>query len=145
MSCEKLEQVQAYFDSEMTPRDHEAFAAHLEACADCRALLAELQALSNLFAAAPLPAMPAGLFNRLEKTWTTTRDRGVLRIASWLTAAAASVLIGTLLIHRAAPEPSAPWQTAAVMPPMESHDEPAAEYALAAQWIANDLSVGDRQ
>jgi hypothetical protein len=87
---------------------------------------------------------------RLEKSFYAARDRGVLRIASWLTAAAAGVLFGTLLTwSEPANEPIAAaiapstWQTVAVMPPPDDADD-VPELVLAAQWMANDLSLADR-
>jgi len=60
-----------------------------------------------------------------------------------LLAAAAAVLFGALLVWpREAVETSSPWQTAAVMPPIESRDDVATE-VLATQWIANDLSLAE--
>ena len=131
--------------------DRAALEAHLDQCADCRSLLADLRGLSHLIASASLAPMSPEAMARLSKTWHAARDRGLLRITSWLTAAAAAVLIGTLLMFhdRTAPtntiiattasEPV--WETAAVMPPLNA-DENVPEIVALATWMANDLSYG---
>src|SRR5258705_130467 len=64
MSCEKTAQVHAYYDDELPRQQRGAVEAHLQECADCRALLAELHQVSNLIAAAPLAPMPQFAFAR---------------------------------------------------------------------------------
>ncbi len=150
MTCDRAAQVHAYHDDALTASDRAALEAHLEGCADCRALLADLRGIAHLIASAPLTAMSPEAMARLSKTWHAARDRGILRITSWLTAAAAAVLIGTLLLFndRAAPtntsiatasEPA--WETVAVMPPLNA-DENVPEIVALATWMANDLSYG---
>jgi hypothetical protein len=78
-----------------------------------------------------------------------TRERGVLRVAGWLTAAAAALLMGGLVmlprsqsdrtpLVDGAPVPVS-WETAPVMPPSDEH-EGLPETIQVAQWIADDLS-----
>ena len=150
MTCDRAAQVHAYHDEALAASERAALEAHLESCADCQSLLADLRGLSNLIASAPLAAMSPEAMARLGKSWRSARDRGLLRITSWLTAAAAAVLIGTLLMFhdRTAPtnttiavtEPAA-WDTAAVMPPLNA-DENVPEIVALATWMANDLSYG---
>jgi anti-sigma factor RsiW len=153
MSCDKSAQVHAYHDDALATSGRVALEAHLESCADCQALLADLRGLSNLIAAAPLVTMSPEAMNRLAKSWRTARDRGLLRITSWLTAAAAAVLVGALLFVSdrngtinptllTSSEPA--WETVAVMPPLEA-DENVPEIVALATWMANDLSLGERQ
>ena len=156
MSCERFEQVHAYHDDALAAPERVAIEAHLESCAHCRALLADLRGLSNLIAAAPLTAMSPEAMERLSKSWRAARDRGLLRITSWLTAAAAAVLVGALLfvperngtgnptIANSNGTDASAWETAAVMPPLEV-DESVPEIVALATWMANDLSLGERQ
>jgi anti-sigma factor RsiW len=155
MSCEQAAQVHAYHDGALASPQRAAVEAHLEGCADCRDLLADLRGLSSLIAAAPLAAISPAAMARLNDALRTARDRGLLRITTWLTAAAAAILIGALLMFPHTNGPSNPvvasapnvdpaWEPLAVMPPLEA-DESVPEVVALAQWMANDLSYGERQ
>src|SRR5437763_9080046 len=102
MSCDKTTQVHAFYDDEMPLSQRGAFEAHLQTCGDCRQLLAMLRRTSALIAAAPLAELPPAVLARLTNTWDSVRERaserGVMRIAGWLTAAAAALLVGALLV-----------------------------------------------
>jgi anti-sigma factor RsiW len=142
MSCEKTAQVQAYYDGELSPAERAAMVAHLQQCAECRDELSDLKELSELVAAAPMAAMSADAMARLQNNFTRLRDRGVMRIASWLTAAAAAILVGALLLGRQVQNDYAhvgTWQTAAVMPPPEDPST-GGELVAVAQWMASDLA-----
>src|SRR5687767_5777805 len=97
MNCEREAQVQAYHDGELPAEQRESMEQHLRECADCAALLVELRQMSAMVASAPRMEMTADSLRRLEQAWWRQRDRGVLRLAEWLTAAAAAVIIGTLV------------------------------------------------
>jgi predicted anti-sigma-YlaC factor YlaD len=123
---------------------------HLRECGECRELAAELERLSRLLASAPMAPMPPSLMERLERSLWAARERSVLRLAEWLTATAAAVLIGALLVWpgarqdeglRASASGGGSWP-AAIMPPAEAHDGDVASAELVgvAQWMANDLS-----
>ena len=150
MSCDRAAQLHAYHDGELSPAERDAVEAHLRNCVDCAELLADLRRVSALVATAPMENLSPIALARLEKSFYAARDRGVLRVASWLTAAAAGVLFGTLLTWtEPAGEPIATviapstWQTVAVMPPPDDADD-VPELVLVAQWMANDLSLADR-
>jgi hypothetical protein len=73
----------------------------------------------------------------------------MMRIAGWLTAAAAALLIGALLT---APTPAENvpmkaglWEAMAVMPPAETPGEANSDLVQVAQWMADDLSLGERR
>lgn len=154
MSCERSAQVHVYHDNALAASQRVALEAHLEECADCRELLADLHRLSNLIGSAPLAAMSPETMDRLSRSLHAARDRGVLRITSWLTAAAAAVLVGTLLLvpdRNGTPNPTVianatanepAWETVAVMPPLGA-DENVPEIIALATWMANDLSPND--
>jgi hypothetical protein len=102
--------------------------------------------LSKLVSEAALVEMPAELVERVQRRWSAARDRSVLRLASWMTAAAAAVLIGAVLIRHmswtdAAARPAI-WETVAVTPPVEVPEEVNPDLVVLAQWMADDLSSG---
>src|SRR4051812_45379020 len=128
MSCDRAAQVHAYHDRQLGPAAREAFELHLESCRDCAALLRELRAISRIVAAAPLPVASAKTNERLYAAWHLAQQRGVLRISSWLTGAAAAVLVGALLLTPKGNTSSDPggvssaqqggvWEATALMPP----------------------------
>src|SRR2546423_10948053 len=96
MSCDNIRQVHAYHDGELPLIERARVEAHLRGCGDCAALLAELRRMSQLVAAARVADMPQDAMHRLEQSfWAArARDRGVLRLAEWMTGVAAAVLIG---------------------------------------------------
>src|SRR5207247_3305931 len=122
---------------------------HVRDCRDCAELLAELRQMSQLLAAAPPADMPAQAMNRLEQSFWANRDRGVLRLAEWMTGMAAAVLVGAAILwHAPAPTPtsSTNLQAAALMPPAETRDDASAssDVVVLAEWMANDLSTQAR-
>lgn len=145
MACGRTVEIQLYHDGELGGADHEEVTAHLQECAECRRLLADLQRLSSLLSEAPLVQMRPDAMDRLGRYPHTAAERGILRIAGWLTATAAAVLIGTLLTRPNIPVEMASrpaiWETMAVMPPAEERDETNSDLAVAAQWMADDLSA----
>ncbi len=54
MSCEELsEELSAYLDGELSPRERAALKAHLERCSRCREELVSLRAVSQLVGSLP--------------------------------------------------------------------------------------------
>jgi anti-sigma factor RsiW len=154
MTCEKIAEVHAYHDGELDSGRRVALEAHLAVCAECRELLSELEGLSAFLARAPLPVMPERAVSRFHGSWYEARDRGMVRVASWMTAVAAMLLVGALLAQPTAPATgqtktgpvkAGPWETFAIAPPAEVHGESGAtsELVQVAQWMADDLSVGE--
>ena len=143
MSCFSAEQLQAFYDGELPAQKRAAIHAHVSQCADCRQVVAELEKLSQLLGNASLSPEPSGMIGRLNDAWDAASDRGVLRIAGWLTAAAAAVLVAAILHTPREPELASPavWQTVAAMSPEQVQDPNRSEIVLA-QWMADDLSTG---
>ena len=145
--CEQSTQVHRYHDGYLTAQAREEVETHLRDCPECAALLADLRGLSSLIAAAPRAQIPADALARLRDAQYVVRDRGVLRIASWLTAAAASIALATLLIKPAdqmdpsATASAAVWQTRAVMPPDQVGDGGSGDLVVMAQWMADELTT----
>jgi anti-sigma factor RsiW len=151
MTCDRANQIYAYYDGELPAEQRQAVEAHLRECTQCRELLAQLQALSSLFVSARLEPMPGGAIERLEAAWDSAQDRAILRISSWLTAAAAAVLVGAIMFvpkESSAVTTEAPgvWQEVAVNTPVEQRDSARAESVVLAQWMADEVSArGERQ
>ena len=150
MTCDKAAQIHAYHDGELPPAERIAIDAHLNGCASCAELLADLRRVSERVATAPMANLSPIAMARLEKSFYAASDRGVLRVASWLTAAAAAVLVAVSLWPVKPVETTAivstpsPWQTFAVMPPADASDD-VPEVVAVAQWMANDLSADGEQ
>jgi anti-sigma factor RsiW len=150
MTCEKSAQIHAYHDGEVSPEDARAWAAHLSECGECTALLSELRGLTAMIGRAAMPEMRPMAVGRYYAAWTQARDRALLRITSWLTAAAAAVLIGALSLwphaqgdgRKTTAHRPAMWEAVAVAPPAETQAESNSELVQVAQWMADDLSLG---
>jgi hypothetical protein len=161
MQCPGAAQLEAYHDSELSPAMRVQLESHLLNCGDCRAALEQSRGLSAMIAAAPLTPMPDTVMSRLRDAFDlirarslgermiqerAARERGVRRVAGWLTAAAAALLLGGLVMMPSSRPPSVADNTfdtadaAAVMPPHEQY-EGTPEVIQVAQWIAEDLSV----
>jgi anti-sigma factor RsiW len=149
MTCDKAAQVHAYYDGELDLSRAQMFEAHLERCAECSRLLAELRELSALMSEAPRAELPPQAISRFQGAWYVARDRGIMRIAASLTAVAAMLLVGALLTGPAAPgsTPMKPalWEAMAVMPPAETQGEANSDLVQVAQWMADDLSLDERR
>jgi anti-sigma factor RsiW len=154
MPCERAAQVQAYHDGRLTAQGRAEVEDHLRDCGPCAALLAELRGLSRLIAAAPRARISDQAMLRLRQSYRAAADRSILRISSWLTAAAAAVLVGALRVRPAADRSdanqvqiaSAAWQTQAVMPPSpDARDGSAAgsDVVMLAQWMADEFEPAD--
>jgi anti-sigma factor RsiW len=149
MTCEKAAQVHAYYDGELDASRDRMFEAHLQRCAECSALLAELRELSSLLSSAPRAELPAQAMLGFHGAWHVARDRGIMRIAAALTAVAAMLLVGALLTGPPAqgntPAKPALWEAMAVMPPTETQGEANSDLVQVAQWMADDLSLDERR
>jgi anti-sigma factor RsiW len=146
MTCEKAAQIHAYHDDALSAADRSAVEAHLATCAECKSLLVDLQKLSGMFATVELPAMPPRAVNRMYGSWHAAKvaqERGVRRLAGWLTAAAAAILILVPLQSQKSEmnEHVTDVDTGAFLPPASPREDSNTELVQVAQWMANDLSV----
>jgi anti-sigma factor RsiW len=87
-------EIQAYHDGELDAARRQAVAAHLAGCQPCSLMLAELVAMSSLFASAPLPRLSQMSMHRLHNKIEEAMERGLLRIAWTISGIAASILVG---------------------------------------------------
>jgi anti-sigma factor RsiW len=147
MTCDRVSEIHALHDGELTGEAALAAEGHLAQCEACSELLADLRGLTALVAAAELREMRPMAVGRFYDAWTEARDRGLVRITSWLTAAAAAVLIGALWLWPVAETKTTAsrpgmWETVAIVPPAETQAESNSELVQVAQWMADDLSLG---
>lgn len=97
MSGHEQERLSAFLDDALPPRERAEVAAHLDACAECAARLAELAAVDAAVGAAPLEA-PSGYFESLP---SRVRARlpprtAARRLPAWTWAAAAALLLAVV-------------------------------------------------
>jgi anti-sigma factor RsiW len=149
MNCDQSANVQRYYDGELSDADRRTLEAHLIICAACAAELADLRRLSSHLSGISTPTLSNESLARLHATANVAEERGVLRLAEWLTAAAAAVLaIGITglmrgeTIHAKAPDT---WEQAAVAYPSEAVASERAELVQMAEWIRADLSGGSER
>lgn len=147
MSCQLAAQIEAYHDRRLTAQARQEVEAHLHDCGECAALLAELQSLSLVIQAAPMQPISVDALARLRESLHAAAERSILHIAGWLTAAAAAILVGALLLS---PSPRADqtqiasmptsWQIEAVSPPpTELADGSMSSEVVPAQWMADEF------
>jgi hypothetical protein len=132
MNGHERERLSAYLDRELPPDERAAVEAHLSACPECAAFLAELAAVDE--AAASLPAeAPEGYFEgfparvraRLKPPKVTSPGR---RVPAWTWAAAAALLLAVvtpLTLRQLRPSPGEAPSTAPVaLQPVPAKAEP---------------------
>lgn len=144
MTCDQNTQIHAYYDGALDAAGKQRVEAHLSECAECRQVLEELRGLSHLLAVIPLPEMPASAINRMYGSWWNSKqaqERGIRRLAGWMSAAAAVVMVIVPLMGQPSPQAEAvTWEARGLMAPSVPRDDPNADLIQVAQWMANDLS-----
>lgn len=144
MICGKTIFVEAYYDGEMDSAERAAFEAHLRTCAECREELAHLRRISSEISKASIPALSNTAMARFHGSVNVAEERGVLRLAEWLTAAAAAVLaIGlTGLFRHDTTHASAPdtWEQAAIAYPTDHDPTVQSDVLQLTEWMRTDLS-----
>jgi anti-sigma factor RsiW len=149
MTCDKAAQVHAYYDGELPASQQQLMREHLLDCPECGRLLADLRRLSSLLAGASWPEVSAAAMQRLSRSWRVARDRGVRRVAEWLTGSAAAVLLaGLVLTPVTRPTDTATpggrsitWEAVVTSP--AQLDDADQETVQIAQWLANDLAAAE--
>src|SRR6186997_1176895 len=98
MTCEQTAQIHRYHDGDLSPAEQAFVQEHLTTCGECRELLGDLQDISRMFATVDLPEVTNRAINRMQGAWwkaatAKAEDRSIRKLASWMTAAAAAVLV----------------------------------------------------
>jgi anti-sigma factor RsiW len=92
--CPHSLDISAYHDDELSPEKRVRLETHLQTgCPACVAELRQWQKLSSLIASAPTPVFTAAARDKLYKLAPVVEELGLVRVAIWATALAASVLI----------------------------------------------------
>jgi anti-sigma factor RsiW len=159
--CEHSIQLHAYHDGELSPALRVQLEAHVAGCEECRRELDELRQMARLLVAAPMPQMPADLPARIASSFESARrakDSGLRKLAGWLNAAAAVILLAAtvrmsgMMTRGTEKQPTEAssglrdWELSAVMPPDRQVDDAgSADLIQVAQWMARDLSSDERR
>lgn len=78
MSDHWIDRLSAYVDDELTPAERAACEAHLETCAECRAVAAELESLVRAAARFPVHPPPDNLWDGIATRVTGLPQEGVV-------------------------------------------------------------------
>ncbi|HSV15479.1 MAG TPA: zf-HC2 domain-containing protein [Tepidisphaeraceae bacterium] len=146
-TCALNTKLDAYHDGELAGAELASFERHLAECGECSRQLAQLRAMSDLFAAAPQVKLSQIAMHRLhQRIDVGGADQGLLRLGWTMSAIAASLLlVGSVWLTRMSnptttPEAAPPW----VGVPVVAQADPAyREIAAtpAAQWYLADAST----
>jgi ribonuclease E len=115
------ERLSAYLDGELPPEQMSAVAAHVAACPECAARLAEFAAVDEAAAALAATA-PSGYFEALPgrmRARVEPRRSGARRLPAWTWAAAAALLLAVVT-------PLTLWRSSLQMEPAPAREQPAA-------------------
>jgi anti-sigma factor RsiW len=149
LDCKQRAKVSAYYDNELAGAQKAEMEAHLAGCGRCRAELAALGALSGRLSAMKTPAVAKDMGARIRERLAAQEERGLLHVAEAMMGIAAAIMIAALVGIRmmnnaVATEPNPDWAVAAQHPSEEVAGAGNRETVLA-QWIVDDLSMGDSQ
>ncbi len=146
LDCDRQADVHRCHDGELEPDRRAELEAHLARCAACRGLLRELGGLSAILARAMPTPVPPEAMDRLREAILNRQERRALGVATWLTAAAAAVLLAAVLTRPAPTDRPwtgpARWETLAAAVRPEAIDDEEADLLATAQWMASDLATG---
>ncbi len=146
MACDRTDEVQRYHDGELTLDERGQLEAHFHSCAECRQFLRELGRLSSLLRFAPVSEPGPEFVARMHAhSRAAARDVKTIRLAGWLTAAAAAVLIGALLLGpESVSEPAASAETWESMARATVEDA-SPDSVVLAQWMVDELSSPEQR
>jgi len=122
--CPRELDIQRLHDGELPSNDRRLLEEHLATCPICAEERASLQRFSRQFQALPIASMPAEVKRRARSAWSHRSQRDIERLVAWFSAAAAIVLVGSLLYAPADEERTivtmssspASWELAAITP-----------------------------
>lgn len=96
MTCPQTHLVHAFHDGELDAQASAAVRGHVRQCPACAAELAWLEQLAQQVREAAPVAVPLELMSAVHRRINRLADPGVLRLARWLTAAAAVMALASL-------------------------------------------------
>jgi len=139
-------------DGEASPDEAARFAAHVATCDACRREAELVRWAGDAVRVARRPGPTLGMVERWANGTALAEDRRARRLAGWLTAAAAAVLVGLAAVQLARPAAdgsaaavaaSVEWDAASTLALASAADEQVPETLLAARWMAADLGAAD--
>ena len=141
-TCSYSMQLSAYHDGELSSSEREQLERHVAACPACAAELEQFRRLSALLDTAPRPRLSDESRRELYALAPQVEEAGYLRIAKWMTAMAASVMLAAsvwVMSHQPGTQafsdvPRA-WEQDAINPPTDASAEP-----RFAEFVVNGLS-----
>lgn len=141
-ACSYSIQLSAYHDGELSSSDREQVERHVAECPACAAELRQFRRLSALLDAAPRPRLNDQSRRDLYALAPQVQEASYLRIAKWMTAMAASMMLGAslwVMSHQPSTQafsdvPRA-WEQDAINPPTDASAEP-----RFAEFVVNGLS-----
>jgi anti-sigma factor RsiW len=155
-TCENIPQIHAYHDGQLSEHASQQLQAHLQYCPLCAAELESLRQVSDLFSSSTLPEMTplmlAQVHQRVDQRMNARIEHGVMRLAQWLSAAAAAILVVSSLqlafMHNSASADASPHLAWHMTTAMLSQETPLGESVTEEQsvtaWIVADLSTAMR-
>jgi anti-sigma factor RsiW len=153
-NCECSEKIGPYHDGELDSTSMREVEEHLRNCPACAAELADLRAMSQWLAAAPIPRLSQMSVHRLHNKTNAAMDEGLLRFARILSGIAACVLVASsaALLHRGTqvtPQPVVTAQASVELPPWvetavstDTDSSAMASSSPAAAWYLTDADSG---
>jgi anti-sigma factor RsiW len=159
-TCNQSADLERYHDGELSSEHTARMKQHIASCQACQSELASLERLTALLVDVPMPELrPLALeqlHQQLDRHITgrlnQQAERGVMRLAKWLTAAAAVILLVSsmqLFLMQTAPasdgNPSLAWEMSNAMLSQESTTGGVSDEHSFAAWIVSDLSASASQ
>jgi anti-sigma factor RsiW len=141
MICSQRHNINRYHDGELPSAERAAVEMHLAGCEACRRSLDQLRSLSTLISRAERPLVGPTALERWSRHGRTG-ERAVLRVAGWMTATAAAVMIAALLTwpaSRAGEASTAAASLDSTVLAVADASEDAGSDVVLAEWMANDL------
>jgi len=149
--CKYIRRISAYFDNEVPPDERRFLERHLGECHACAQELERLGALRSFLQAAKTPELPPETLRRLHRACALAPARGLVRLATRLTLAAAAVLAisfgwlwQTDVARPPGPGSDVLWQTMSATLEPEADAETSVESQVA-MWVVDDLSLEARR
>lgn len=141
----------ALHDGELTAQERLELEAHVRECPDCARELEEARRMSRFMASAQMPALGVGARERLTQFGRRKAEFTLVRLAEYVMAAAATVLVacvGWLALSSgqsgATERTPSLWESAAVTPRAEAQGTSETESYMA-RWIVADLGRGNER
>lgn len=94
MICPDNQQLHRYHDQQLTTEQAAAVESHLQQCERCRTQLRALRHLSDMLFHAPLTEPNEQAMRRWARSSRQMRDSRIQRMAGWMMAAAAAIVLG---------------------------------------------------